>query len=207
MSLYEATPGSLGERKLAELGLDVPTVQAALLYADAERATYTDYDAPGAGEYARWSRHIRRLTEMLVPRGWQRVNIDNQPTLVNPSRQHCLVVTSGSGGTGKSYAVPTTKNPKGRTIRDAVRGNADLVLLRPQDADPVLAGLRETWLLLTYVNVEGHIQSEVSLPTAMDGEQVSEWEHRILLPTVDPFGFDDRNGEEPPDYDFRVVRK
>lgn len=117
------------------------------------------------------------------------------------------MVTSGSGATGKGYAVPTTKNPKGRSIRDAVRGNADLVLLRPQDADPALAGLRETWLLLTYVNLERKLQAEVSLPTVMDGEFISDWEHRILLPMFDPAGPNKSGEEEPPDYDFSVVRR
>jgi hypothetical protein len=205
--LFEATPGSAGERRLQDLGLDVPMIHEVLLYGDAEQATYTDYDAPGAGEYARWSRHVRRATELLVPREWERINPDNQPTLVHPDRQRCLVITSGSSGTGVLYGKPSTKNPKGRSIRDAVQNNAVLVLLRPEDLVPALAGLRETWMLLTHVNVHGHIQSEVSLPKEMEGEQVTGWEHRIVIPTIDPSKGPDRGEEEPPDYDFGIVRK
>jgi hypothetical protein len=207
MSVHQAHPGTAGERRLHELGLDVQTIHAALLFADAERATYTEFDAPGAGEYARWSRHVRHLSESLIPRSWFRINPDNQPTLVSPNRDHCLVVTSGNGSTGKPYATPSTRNPKGRSIREAVSENADLALLRPQDADPTLAGLRETWMLLTFVDLEGRIQSEVSLPTAMEGEFISEWQHRILLPFLDPSEPSRRDDEEPPEYEFSVVRK
>jgi len=193
---------------LQALGLDVATIHEVLLYGNAEKATYTKNDAPGAGEYARWSRHVRRLTEVLVPRDWERINPDNQPTLVHPDRQRCLVVTSGSSATGIVYATPTTKNPKGRTIRDAVKGNAALALLSPQDIEPALASLRETWMLLTHINIDGQIQAEVSLPSAMEGEQITAWEQRILIPTLNPSsGPEDRGQEEPPDYDFSVVRK
>lgn len=206
--LDEARPGSVGWRRLRDLGLDVRMIHEVLLYGNAERATYTDYDAPGAGEYARWSRHVRRATETLVPKGWQRINPDNQPTLVHPDNGWCLVVASGSSATGLAYATPTTKNPKGRTIREAVQDNAELALLRPQEVDPVLAGLRETWMLLTYVNIDGHIRSEVSLPSEMEGEQISAWQHRILIPSIDPSaGSADSGEEESPSYDFDVVRK
>lgn len=201
--------GNAAERKLKQLGLDVPMIHEVLLFGNAEAVTYTNFDAPGAGEYARWSRHVRRLTELLVHDDWERINPDNQPTLVHPSNEWCLVVTSGSNGTGVPYATPTTKNPKGRSIRAAVMENAELALLRPQDLTPALAGLRETWMLMTYVNIEDHIQVEVSLPSEMEGDQITAWDHRILIPTIDPSAGPQSQGgeEEPPSYDFDIVRK
>jgi hypothetical protein len=201
--------GAAAERKLKQLGLDVPMIHDVLLYGNAEAATYTNFDAPGAGEYARWSREVRRATELLVPDDWKRINPDNQPTLVHPSNNWCLVVTSGTGGTGVRYATPTTKNPKGRSIREAVMENAELALLRPQDVDPALAGLRETWMLMTYVNIHDQIQSEVSLPSEMEGEQITAWDHRILIPAIDPSAGPEVQGgeEEPPSYEFDIVRK
>jgi hypothetical protein len=204
--IYE---GAAAERKLHQLGLDVSMIDEVLLYGNAEAATYTTFDAPGAGEYARWSREVRRITELLVLDDWNRINPDNQPTMVHPSSQWCLVVTSGSSGTGVRYATPTTKNPKGRSIREAVAENAELALLRPQDVDPALAGLRETWMLMTYVNINDQIQSEISLPSDMEGDQITAWEHRILIPTIDPSPGPEVQGgeEEPPSYDFDIVRK
>jgi hypothetical protein len=204
--IYE---GVAAERKLKQLGLDVPLINQVLLYGHAEAATYTVFDPPGAGEYARWSRQCRKASELLVPEDWVRINPDNQPTLVHPSKKWCLVVTSGTSGTGANYATPTTKNPKGRSIREAVSENAELALLRPQEIDPALAGLRETWMLLTFVDINDHIWSEVSLPSEMPGDQITAWEHRILIPTLDPSGGPGVQGgeEEPPSYDFDIVRK
>ena len=116
-------------------------------------------------------------------------------------------MSSGNNATGVAYAMPTTKNPKGRSIRRAVEGNAELALYQPQDIEPALAGLRETWMLMTYVNVEDEIQSEVSLPKEMEGEYISDWTDRILLPAIDPNGAPGSGEEEPPSYDFTIVRK
>lgn len=208
--LYEAYPGTAGERRLSQLGLDVPTIHEILLYGNAEAATYTEFDAPGSSEVARWSRHVRRASEIFVPAGWKRINPDNQPTLVHPSTRWCLIVASGNSYTGVRYGRSTTKNPKGRTFRQAVQDNADLALFTLADLKPELAGLRETWVLLTYVNIDGEIQSEVSQPQEMDGEFITDWQHRILIPKIDPGAAPDgadQGGEEPPSYDFDIARK
>jgi hypothetical protein len=206
--IYE---GNAAEFRLKQLGLDVPMVHDILLYANAEAATYTEFDAPGSSEVARWSRHVRRASEILVPEGWKRYNPDNQPTLVHPSSRWCLIVASGNVNTGVSYGRSTTKNPKGRTFQQAVQENADLVLFAlAADMKAELARLRETWVLLTYVNLHGEIQSEVSQPKEMDGEFITDWEHRVLIPRVDPGAGPegaDQGGEEPPSYDFSIARK
>lgn len=199
--------GGPAEHKLKQLGLDVQDIHEVLLYGAAEANTYTAYDAKGAGEHARWSRHVRRASELYVPRGWQRIDPDCQPTLVHPGNKWCLVVSSGNNATGVAYATPTTKNPKGRSIRRAVEGNAELALYQPEEIEPALAGLRETWMLMTYVNIEDEIQTEVSLPKEMEGEYISDWTHRILLPTIDPTDTPGSGEEEPPSYDFTIARK
>jgi hypothetical protein len=201
--------GPTADRKLNELGLDYATIREALLYGAAEKATYTEYDAPGTGEHARWSRHVRSLTQSYVPQGWKRINPDCQPTLVHPSRKWCLVVTSGDRGTGNANARPTTNNPKGRSIRNAVAENAEFALFTVQEIEPDLEGLRQTWLLMYYVNLDGEVQAEVSLPREMSGNYISDYVDRILLPNTNPsdglpYGL---GNEEPPDYDFAIVRK
>jgi hypothetical protein len=199
--------GASAERRLKQLGLDVPGIHDALLFGAAEAATYTDFDPSGASEMARWSRHVRRVSEIWVPQGWQRIAPDGQPTIVHPGNKWSLVVSSGNGATGVAWARPTTNNPKGRTIREAVQGNAELALYQPQDIEPVLEGLRETWMLLTYVNMNGEIQSEVSLPSEMPGVFITDWTHRILIPNINPDSFPGYRSEEPPSYDFAVVRR
>jgi hypothetical protein len=206
MILNAAVPGP-GRRRLAQLGLRVEHIRDALLYGAAERATYSALDANGIGEAARWSRHVRRMSEVLLADGWTRLEIDNQPTLIHPGKKWSLVVASGTGGTGDPNYRPTTKNPKGRSIREAVRANSELALFTPQSVVPDLDGLRETWILLTYAS-DSLLRAEVSLPEEMRGEFVSRWTHRIILPSIDLGGDDDEGEqEEPPDYDFVVPRR
>lgn len=204
--ILDAYSSAEGSRRLEGLGLDVPTIHDVLLYGQAERDTYTDFDARGAGEYARWSRQVRRLSEKYVPRGWTRINPDNQPTIVHPSNRHCVVVAGGNSLTGIRFGNPTTKNPRGRTFRDAVGGNA--VLFDLEDIEPVLGGLKETWILLTFASPDGKLYSEVSLPNGMTGDYISGWQERILVPPFDPQGGIHNAGEEePPSYDFAISRK
>jgi hypothetical protein len=201
--------GAAAERKLGQLGLSVPCVHDILMVGHAERATYTRFDARGAGEYARWSRHVRRASEILVPEGWTRIDPDGQPTLVHPSNKWCLVVASGNSATGVPYATPTTRNPKGRTIRDAVQENAEMALFGVEELAPALEGMRETWMLLAYANMDDMVQAEVSLPDEMTGDFIASWRDRILIPTLDPSAGPARRGgeEEPPDYEFKIVRR
>ncbi|ABH00276.1 MULTISPECIES: hypothetical protein [Rhodococcus] len=198
-----------GQAKLAELDIDVSTIHEVLLYGDAERMTYTALDANGAGEMARWSRHVRRLSEMLIPKGWTRVDYWNQPTLVHPSGSRCLIVTSGDGFTGTDYGVPSTKNPKGRTVRDAVEKNAQFALMSRDEVDPAFASFRETWMLLTNAHPDGQLYAEVSQPIDMEGDQISKWSYRLLISPIDPSASPEEQGNDDTgaDYDFSVTRK
>jgi hypothetical protein len=207
---YVIHTGQSALLRLRQLGLDVPSIHDMLMFGHAERATYTAYDARGAGEHARWSRHVRRASEIYTQQGWQRIDPDNQPTLVHQGNQWSLVVASGSSDTGRPFGNPTTKNPKGRSIRDAVQGNAEIALIKVQEVEPVLGGLRETWMLLTYVDIEDLIWFEVSLPDEMKGEFITNWKDRLLFPPFDPsagMGASKDEREEPPSYDFTVTRK
>lgn len=205
--ILEARLHDEGLERLSALGLDVPTIHDVLLYGQAERATYTNFDARGAGEYARWDRHVQRLSESYVARGWTRIDPDNQPTIVHPSNKHCVVVASGNAFTGGRFGTPTTKNPRGRSFQEAVGSNA--VLMDLQDVEPVLEGLHETWVLLTFASSDGKLYSEVSLPSNMTGNYITAWKYRILIPQINPQGpLAEHNEEEGlPSYDFKIARK
>lgn len=204
--ILEARPLSEGSRRLEALGLDVPTIHEVLAYGQAERDTYTDLDARGAGEYARWTRQVRRLSERYVPQGWTRIDPYNQPTIVHPSNRHCIVVASGNVFTGTRYKTPTTKNPRGRSFREAIGGNA--VLIDLEDLNPDWKGLKETWILLTFPSPDGKLYAEVSLPSSMAGDYINQWAHRILIPPYDlQSSFTQSGEEEPPSYDFEIARK
>ena len=206
--IHTVEPYSQGSRKLAELGLDVPSLIDVLLYGNAEQSTYTAFDSRGAGGTAGWSRRARRLSEIFTLKGWQRLDPDGQPTLVHPSGGHCLITATGNVFTGVPYETPSTKNPRGKTFRVAIDNN--LTLFDEEDAALDVSKIRETWVLLAHLADDGKLRSEVSLPDSMTGSQISSWRTRILLPTIDPgspdsLGTGDEN--EPPNYDFAVTRK
>src|SRR6266536_1919648 len=172
-----------GRRRLQDLDLTWPEIENVLLYGHAERATYTEHDAPSVGEAARWSRNIQRMSGFLTARGWTRINPMNQPTLIHPSNGWSLIICSGDGATGTAYANPRNRNEKGRSIREAVVDANQTALFLPQDARPELAGLKLTWILL-YNHRGDKIYSEVSLPIEMEGDFITKWQTRILMPVI-----------------------
>lgn len=206
--IHTVEPYSHGNRKLSDLGLDVASLTDVLLYGNAEQATYTNFDSRGAGGTAAWSRRARRLSEIYTPQGWQRIDPDGQPTLVHPDGKHCVITAAGNHFTGTSWGTPTTKNPRGKTFRDAVDNN--LSLFAEDEVTPDLSDIRETWVLLSFRSGDGRIYAELSLPDNMVGNHISSWYTRILLPTIDPGtpdAFGSGNEDEPPNYDFAVTRK
>ncbi len=205
--ILRATHNNAGLAMLEDLGLDVQTIHDALLYAYAERSTYTELDAPGVRGTAFWSRTGRRLAEIYTPKGWIRIQPYNQPTIVHPTKKHCLVVASGDVHTGSvTGKKPSTKNPRGKSFREAIDSNA--VLMELQDVDETLEGITKTWVLLYLVTDDGKIYSEVSLPSNMTGDFISDWEPRILIPVLDLQDVSTSDPEsEKPDYDFKIERK
>lgn len=207
--IYGPDPVSVDTRLLA-LGLSWPAIERALRSGEAERRTYTENDPRGAGEYARWARHVRRMSETLRSEGWERRDDLNQPTLIHPGYEWSLIVCSGNAYTGVTYGSPSTKNPKGRSIRKAVENN-DPVLWKIADLDPALTGLARTWMLLVSAR-EDKIFSEVSLPVEMQGDFITDWIDRILLPPVDltepevPV-IDDEDGDGDSSYEVSVEPK
>ena len=196
------------DTRLLALGLSWPVIEEALRYGEAEKRTYTENDPRGAGEYARWSRHVRRMSEHLRADGWSRRDDMNQPMLIHPDNQWSLVVCSGNAYTGTTFGSPSTKNPKGRSIRSAVKNN-DPALWRVEELDATIEGLSRTWMLLVSAREDG-IFSEVSLPLEMEGDFITKWIDRILLPVIDlsqptvPPANEDEDGEG---YEFSVQPK
>lgn len=199
---------STGSSKLEALGLDWPSLQDVLLYANAERATYTEYDAPGGSGMAGWSRQNRRLAEIYVPQGWQRITPSGQPTIVHPSGKYGVIAAAGDHRTGQPWGRPSTKNPRGTTFHDAVDDNVLVLFDMPNDDADILRDVRETWVLLSFSSGDGVIYSELSLPSSMSANYIDDWHTRVLLPAIEPGAEPrERDQDEPPNYDFAVTRK
>lgn len=172
--------------RLAELGLTVDIVERAILRAEAEAATCTAFDPPMMAGFIRYGRTVRFLREELVPQGWHYDSPRNFCRTISPDREFAIVSTSGDAATGHPELTPTTKYPKGYATAQAVDTNGqlrfdfdDLVIEEPLSGDNHLA----TWFLLYQIDGDV-IRAEISLPSAMDGGSISEWEERIILPDI-----------------------
>ncbi|MEV6413155.1 hypothetical protein [Kribbella sp. NPDC051718] len=170
--------------RLSELGLDVESIHKILRQADAEAATCTRLDPPFMEGIMRYGRTVRFLREAYLPQGWDFDNPRNQSRAISPDRDFAVVVSSGDAATGNEAAKPTTKNPKGATISDAVAGNQQLAFdlgaaFEPERKSQDLL----TWLFL-YWPAEDEIRAELSLPLSMDGAYVDDWDVRIILPPM-----------------------
>jgi hypothetical protein len=111
--------------------------------------------------------------------------------------------------------TPTTKYPKGYATAQAVDTNGQLRFdfdEVPVETPPASDELT-TWFLLYQLDGDV-IRAEISLPSAMDGDRISEWEERIILPTfsMNPEPDAERPGEdddsdEQGDYNVEVNRR
>jgi hypothetical protein len=203
---------------LRSLGLDVG------ILLDAVRAGYHAWDSctgldpkmfPGQ---AMWAVTVRRLRQLLVPKGWSCCDDGNYPLVLSPTREVAVSVATGNEGTGLKNSMPTTQSPKGpRTIDAVVVNNAQLGLELPfpDGYQPRERGVDEnptytTWLLLIHRVGDGaEIRAELSHPLSFDENQhVAGWRERIILPTVEfePDGFELDQDEES-DIEISVRRR
>src|SRR5688572_27925461 len=88
---------------LAALGLDLEMLTEAVLEGEESRDGCTENDPPGAGGYFSYSRTVRRLREILIPRGWKRATDVNFPLVVSPNGKIAIAVSLGDDGTGVRY--------------------------------------------------------------------------------------------------------
>jgi len=172
--------------RLAALGLTVKIVSRAIQHAEAEASTCTAFDPPVMGGFMRYGRTVRFLREDLVPLGWDYDNPRNLCRTINPGREFAIVSTSGDEATGNPVVTPTTKYPKGYATVLAVETNGQLGFdfsdMGIDDSSADEESLA-TWFLLYHVN-DDEIRSEISLPSAMEGGNISDWQERIILPVI-----------------------
>lgn len=175
--------------RLQEMDLTVQQVQRALLRADAEARQSNDLDPPNLGGFNRWGKGVRFLREELLPDGWRYDNSRLFCRTIHPSGEFAIVVSSGDNFAGEfvpGYS-PSTKYSKGETVVRAVATNEQLSFdFGPREHHDSAPGVEAmvTWFLL-YRPTEKKIYAELSLPSAIDGGTISDWNERIILPAID----------------------
>jgi hypothetical protein len=173
---------------LERLDLELLTESAAA--GEAERASCTENDPPGAGGYFSYARTTRRLLEILIPRGWKRRMDRNFPLIVSPSRKIAITVSTGDDGTGVRGRPVKTKYAKGAATQDAIKNNQQLALIGFEREDQSIEQDLPKWVtwLLLRRRCRNTLYWELSLPMYMEEDQpISRWTRRIILP---PISFD-----------------
>ena len=201
------------EAELVRLGLTQQVLLDALNDGDEARTMTTATDPPMFPGITFWAVTVRSLRSNLISEGWEKNDAGNYSVIVSPDEKHQIAVSSGTVATGVRTGNPKTKNPKGPATSGAVRMNRAQCDLFAHSKGPLrlyapVPTGKMTWILL-FCDAGKEIRSELSLPLVVDDElKASEWETRIILPTID------RDGPEPswrtdtqPDLDVPVHRR
>jgi hypothetical protein len=189
-----STPEDSRDR-LAELSLDALIFAQAIQRGQAIAAGYTPNHPAICRGISQWGEIVAAVREQLLPRGWTRMDEDNLPLTVNPTRTIALSVSTGDENTGIEDANPSTRSTKGPRTADAVIVNAlqlnlfGNVPLKPEELKESNGVM--TWILLFHRDVTAQeTRFELSRPVKMDSDgHVEVWVERIIFPAL-PFGTD-----------------
>lgn len=174
--------------RLAALGLRsdlLDEVRLAWAAAEAGASPFEPITAPGTKG---WIAGTGVLREALSLEDWAPQDVRNLPLSVHPAKTHSITVTSGDERTGIAHLTPTTKNPKGVVVADAVAANMELDFgkeYRRQEvsrARRVKSAPKMYLMLVTSTNDE--LRAEVSKPSKIVKKQIVEWSERIILSTI-----------------------
>lgn len=191
---------------LNELGLTSEILEYAIRTGEYARDSCTKNDPTCAPGFVAWSKTVRALRDALIPKGWEKCDDYNFPTVVSPNKKIAISVSTGNEATGNATAEPKTKYAKGEAARSAVKINQG-VLFPEMNADKV-AAQRITWILLKR-RVGDTVVAELSLPALMTTEgQIVKWETRIILNAIliDP-DFDVQDDSSSEEIDVPVLRR
>jgi hypothetical protein len=181
--------------RLAELGLDALIFAQAIQRGQAIAAGYTPNHPAICRGISQWGEIVAAVREQLLPQGWTRMDEDNLPLTVNPTRTIALSISTGDESTGIADAIPSTRSTKGPRTADAVIINAlqlslfGNVPLKPEELKKSNGVM--TWILLFHRDVTAQeTRFELSRPVKMDSDgHVDVWVERIIFAAL-PFGTD-----------------
>ncbi|TIP11320.1 hypothetical protein [Mesorhizobium sp.] len=200
------------KRRLAELNVSVEAVTRAVLAGHTARLNCTDNDPPFIPGTEAWRFVVRTLRDELLPLGWRKDDPSNYSLVINDSTQINIVVASADGLTCSPFGSPRTKSLKGLFTEAAVLKNNLETDMFPETIEAELRKAATilsypTWMLLIHIDDED-CRAELSLPSAYDERNITDWAERIFipLPGVDG-GVPVEDPMENADIDVPVKRK
>lgn len=179
------------KRRLAQLGLDVETLQTAALRAVTARLTCGGYYPPFAPGLFQFVEAVAALREQQCPRGWEPDDSENFCTVISPDRKVAIAVAAGDASTGDPDRSPSTQHPKGPVTVAAVMENQLYFIFRSiggaeteDDRTGDDPSKPKTWFLLI-ASTPTEIRTELSLPETINEKGwITSWRTRLILPTI-----------------------
>lgn len=189
-TIFETPEDAL--RRLEQIGVPLEPLQRAMASGYAGRLSSTDNDAPFMAGTLAWGMTLRGLREGLRPLGWEKSDPGNFSLVSSARRQLNIVVESGDAATCRSFVAPRTKAPKGLyleavVLRNRIRGDLFPETLSEELRRVAVALQHPTWVLLVYITLQ-ECRAELSLPSSMENEHVSDWDERIFVPPPPELG-------------------
>lgn len=184
-------------RRLEELGLALPPLEASLLAGDVSARNAGPFHPVNAAGTLRWLDTVESLRRQLADNdyGWKADDVRNSPRTVSPDGRTAIMVAGGNRHTGRDEdgVDPQTARARGESTRRAVQINGQLALPLGVLADASAerrAGVN-TWVLLYHRSDNPQqLRAELSLPVDITAKGfVTGWRERLLLPDQD-FGPD-----------------
>lgn len=160
-----------------------------------------------AAGFFMWADANAALGRFAVEAGWDRNELKNVLTYINPSGGR-LSLTSGDAAVGDPDRDPDVRNTKGPVTHASVASNSTIPMFDSRVGLPAVPARTDgtLWMLMYYA--EGDlVWCEVSLPRDMEDGRVVRWGPRIILPTlyVPKASFEDEDDDFGDTADFTVV--
>lgn len=200
-------------RRLAELGVRLERITAALDAGDLAARQADEFSPVTAAGTLRWIETVHTLRAGLCADGWALNDDRNSPRVVDATGRTAIVPVSGTAATGREDEEPRPARRRGPASSRAVRINGQLELNLPAliaDMAAEKSGRVSTWFLLYYRSEEDELRAELSLPVVVTDEgAVTGWRERLLLPAR-TFGAevrtpDDAGGDDDVDFDIAAL--
>jgi hypothetical protein len=179
---------------LNAMGLDSPTLRAAIRAGHDVAIRVTSHDVRTKAGYERWAVPLRHLGDKYVPKGFRRERPGGFEVLRSPDDLFDIAVVAGSAATGIGERMPTSALPRGPLTGQAIGHNRGQMRL---DSNVVPFGAREvrpdvlpdrlTWFLLHFYD-EKHdeLRIELSVPVEFTRIRTRGGSERVVVTRFDP---------------------
>ena len=167
---------------IAELGLDHEDLARAVAVSEAERRATSPLEPSSAAGYKAWAGGFRALCEVLIPKGWERIEHHGLPRLVNHKKGIAIAIVNGDDGTGIRERSPRSRAKRGEESVSLVGTNYVQLSLPFPEMQEKADGSEITWWLLVHSDGGSTLRAELSLCVGIDEEgRLAAWKTRIIL--------------------------